>query len=238
MVFLSLRDLRKYAFALFRKYPIEKYFDTENEDYLIETDFIIYIADLPYNALNPQIVRENEGSLFSLALHEDLCRDELSIINNGTREFIVLNLFGSKNNTWFIDRKINETILSKAGNFEKLKLSIGECLCSERFENSFNNIPSQIQDSVIQHFIKAKKRNGSTCFFADGDLIKDVTPEQETAIKVFELRIFNPVAYRVYFYESAKAVYLGLIEKKPNDKVQGNQIKTSASIIKSLIVVA
>jgi putative component of toxin-antitoxin plasmid stabilization module len=66
-------------------------------------------------------------------------------------------------------------------------------------------------------------------------LIKDVTPKKEKDIRVLELRVFDPVAYRVYFYEAPDTVYFGLVEKKPSEKVQNNQINTATSIIKQLV---
>ncbi|GHV67028.1 hypothetical protein FACS1894199_11670 [Bacteroidia bacterium] len=232
------RDLRQYAYSVFRKYPIDNYFQSNDEEKLIENKYLLVIDEKPYNAFNAKIVHENNGTLFSLALHEHLCKNTLAIVDSGNNEFCIINLFGETKNTQYVEEKIKESIQSKANNFEKLKLTLGGNSCRNAFVGEFNKATPQMQEVIIQHFLKAKERNGITPFFADKELIKDVTPEKEAEIKIFELRIFEPVAYRVYFYETQGHIYLGLIEKKPNKKIQSNQIKTAVSIIKSLILVS
>jgi putative component of toxin-antitoxin plasmid stabilization module len=230
---LTDRNLKRYAFSVFGKYPAEDYFAVKDEDGLIENNYYIEINDERYDALNIKLVQENEGFLFSLALHDDLQKNTLVIKNND--EFFVFNLFGDAANTVYIDQRIRELISEKSGNFEKLLFSTGEAIFSARFKDLFDKVPKSVHNAVLGHFSAARRREGVTPFFADGGLVKDVTPEKEKDIKVFELRIFDPVAYRVYFYEAADIVYLGLVEKKPSDKVQSNQIKTAASIIKQLV---
>jgi len=229
------RELRQYAFAIFKKYPVDEHFTVKNEDDLIESDYFITIGDTKHEALNIKVVQENEGTLFSLALHDDLQQNSLNINDKNQNEYIVFNLFGEANNTDFIDKKIQELIADKSENFEKLLLVIGNNSFSERFKNGFNNVSASMQKAIVNHFEEAQNRKGNTPFYADGNLIKDVTPEKENKIKVFELRIFDPVGYRIYFSELSNKVYLALAEKKPNDKEQSSHIKTAASIIKELV---
>jgi hypothetical protein len=222
---------------VFSKYPIESHYDIKDEDRLIKNEYSILIDDVYYNAINAKIVQKNNGVFVSLALHKHLRQNSLSIKSSRIEEFIIFNLFGEVNNTQFIDKKINDSIIAKSRNFEKLQLVIGQCCCSERFVDSFNNETLEIQEAIINHFIAAKDRNGNTPFYADSRLIKDVTPEKETKVNIFELRIFEPVAYRVYFHETTATVYLGFLEKKPNKKTQSNQIKVAINCIKSLIFI-
>ena len=228
------RELKKYAFSIFKKYPVGDHFTIKNEDDFIVNDYFIAINNAEHEAFNLKLVQENDGVLFSLALHNDLQKNTLPIKDKNGCEYSVLNLFGETNNTNFIDKKIQELIAGKLGNFKKLLFSIGNCSYSERFKDGFNKASAATQEAIIKHFEEARSRKGNTPFYADGVLIKDVTLEKERKIKIFELRIFKPVPYRVYFFEALNKVYLGLIEKKPNDKEQSTHIKTAASIIKQL----
>jgi hypothetical protein len=230
------RNLRKYAFAVFRKYPVEDYFPSEDEDNLLNGNYQIAINNTVYDALNLKVVQENGGFVFSLALHEELKRDVLLISNKDKETYAVPNLFGSAENTAYIEKKIQELITANAGNFEKMINEIGICLYNDQFEDSFNRISFSVQNAIIGCFQAARKRGGPTPFYADGWLVKDVTPDREKDIRLSELRIHNPVGYRVYFYETTDRVYLGLVEKKPADRVQGNQIRTAAAIIKKLVL--
>ena len=229
------RELRQYAFAIFKKFPIDDHFTVKNEDDLIESDYFITIGGTNHEALNIKVVQENEGTLFSLALHDDLQKNNLKVNDKNENEYIVFNLFGETNNTDFIDKKIQELITDKLGNFEKLLSVIGNSSFSARFKDSFDKASIAMQETIVNHFTNAQNRNGITPFYADKSLIKDVTPKKETKIKVFELRIFDPVGYRIYFFEASNMVYLALAENKPNDKVQSSHIKTAVSIIKELI---
>lgn len=94
------------------------------------------------------------------------------------------------------------------------------------------------QNSIIADFSRAIDRNLDTRFSADGELIKDVTPDKEKSIKVYELRVFEPIAIRIYFYENGNEIYLAKIKRKPPKKSQSNDIKSSKSLIKELIKVS
>jgi hypothetical protein len=231
---LTDRNLRKYAFAVFRKYPIEDYFYSENEDDLLNGGYQMMIGNSICDALNLKLVQENGDFVFSLALYEELKRNMLLILDKDGKEYPVSNLFGDMENTAYIEKKIQELIEVNTGNFEKMIKEIGECSYNDQFENSFNKIPPSVQNAIIGCFKAAREREGSTPFYADGWRIKDVTPDKEKDIRVSELRIHNPVGYRVYFYETANCVYLGRVEKKPAARVQDNQIRTSAAVIKQL----
>lgn len=228
------KDLKRYAYAVFSKYPVQGHFSVENEDDLIEKDYAVTVNNSDYNALNLKIVQENEGALFTLGLHTDLEKDTLTIKSNDNNSFTVLNLFGEENNTTYIDKEIQKRLLAKADNFGKLISVVGECIYNDRFRINFESLPQTVQDSIIARFTTARNRGGITPFYAEekGYIIRDVTPDKEKKIKVFELKIYEPVAFRVYFYETPDEVYLGSIEKKPNKKTQSAHIETAVKIIK------
>jgi hypothetical protein len=88
---LADRDLRTYAFSLFGKYPAEEYFSVHDEDNLIGNNYYITVGNTRYDALNIKLVQENEGFLFSLALHDDLQKNVFLIKDDKGNEFAVFN---------------------------------------------------------------------------------------------------------------------------------------------------
>jgi hypothetical protein len=232
---MESKDLRIFAYRMFTKYPVVANYFIADEDNLIALDYTITIAAANYNAINSVIVSENGGVLFTLGLHEDLRKNVLVITTNTDATASVNNLYGETVNTTFISDLIEESIADTLDNYGKLLLMIGENSCSTRFKKGFEESSSIMQETILEHFQKAIDRNGASPFFSDGDLIKDITPDKcEHA--VFELRIFKPVAYRVYFYERGDKTFLALIEKKPAQKKQDNHIDAATSIINELLM--
>ncbi len=226
---------RRLAYSIFNKYPIENIFSIVDDLKLLEEDYSLTIGADKLSAINLVIANENEGVLFTLSVHNNLKQNQL-VISGTTESIQIINLFGHTPNTDFIKNEIGTNVQSKLGNFERLLAIIGNNDHSDRFKKGFNNATKTVQESIIEHFKVAKDRKGATDFYADDELIKDVTPEKELKIKVYELRIFSPVGYRVYFYETEKKVYLAIIEKKPPKKVQTTHITSSKDIIKELII--
>lgn len=229
------KDLRTLAYRIFLKYPIEKYSSEINEDELLTKEYSIRVSGTTHTAINPVIVSINNGILFTLGLHNDLRKDILTISSNTTATVDVNNLFGLEINTTYIKKIVKQSLTDKLGNFDKFLDLIGANTYSSRFASGFENTTLQVQASILEHVKAAINRNGSSIFFADGSLIKDVTPENFD-FRIFELRIFSPVAYRVYFYEAVDKIYLALIEKKPANKKQSIHIAAAASTIKQMVL--
>lgn len=227
------KDLRTLAYRIFTKHPIEKHYAEINEEDLLQNDYQLNIDGTNHTAINPVIVSVNNGVLFTLGLHQDLRKDVLNIISNTEATVDVNNLFGLAENTTYIKEIIKQSTIDKLENFEKLLAIVGNNTYSPRFKKSFDGLSSQVQESILEHFEAAKARNGITPFFADNDLVKDVS-EQGIAFRVFELRIFKPVPFRVYFYEGQTRTYLAMVEKKPADKKQDNHIDAATSIISQM----
>lgn len=174
---LTDRDLRNFAFRVFTKYPIEKYYFDIDEDDLITKDYEINIDGNSYSAINLAIACTNNGILFTLAIHEELKRNELKISSNTNDTISIINLFGYDENTKFIVNLVKDLLESKLNNFDRLLSIIGSHRMSSRFKKGFEYLSALVQDSIIEHFAKARNRKGKTPFHADGELIKDVTPE-------------------------------------------------------------
>jgi hypothetical protein len=233
---LEDRNLRKYAFAVFGKYPIENYFAVKDVEDLVEGSYNIMVDNITYDAMNLKMAHENGGLVFSLPLHRDLEKNVLLITDKNCNEYCILNLFGDDENTAHVDKNIQEQITARAGNFARLIHEVGKCFYNSQFEAAFNKVSFSVQAAIIDRFKAARNRRGPTPFYADGDMVKDVSPNKGKSIRVSELRIHRPVGYRVYFYEATDGVYLGLVQKKPADRVQSSHITTAAAVIGQLMV--
>ncbi|MFA7687607.1 MAG: hypothetical protein WCY25_07065 [Moheibacter sp.] len=108
-------------------------------------------------------------------------------------------------------------------NLEKLKTLIPNFKFSNTFEKEFVDLADNIQNSIIDEFKKAKDRNLKTPFFPDTKIVKDVT-QSNFSHKIMELRVYTPVALRVYFNELNDSVNLISIEQKSNSN-QNEDIK-------------
>jgi hypothetical protein len=232
---MQSRDLRTLAYRCFTKYPVEKYYAQINEDDVLGKEYSLTVNGVVFSAVNPVIVATNNGVLFTLGVHADLMRNTLSIASNTGGSVEVDNLFGRESNTSYIRDTIQQWVVEKLDNLEELLASVGANETSKRFISGYERAPLNIQRAIIEHFNAAIARQGHTRFFADGNLIKDVTPERNPH-RVCELRIFNPAPFRVYFHEGPNKVYLALVEKKPAPKKQDDNINAAASIVNQLLL--
>lgn len=111
--------------------------------------------------------------------------------------------------------------------------SLETSVLSQRFEKDFHSLDIAVQESIINYFDKARKRGLATPFYPDTKIIKDVTPDK-SKVKVMELRVYQPVALRVYFSEYNGKVLVGNIEQKSNPN-QSDDIKAAHKILEKLI---
>lgn len=234
---LSLnKDEKNYALSLFKKYPIESFYPDLEVDNILDNDYLLTVDNTNYDAINAKINSLHDGFLFSLGIHDDLRKDKLEIKERNDKEEICLidNLFGEVINTSYnisqIEKKIHD---SKVG-FEKFLSLFNNPIFYDSFKAEYESLSSTLQNRIYDRMFAAKNRGLPTPFASDKDLIKDVTPEKENEIKIFELRIFEPICTRLYFHEDNKDVYLSSITKKPAKKSQSTDIKTNISRIKSL----
>lgn len=173
---LEDRNLRKYAFAVFGKYPIEDYFALRDMEALVEGGYRVMVDNIACDAINLKLAHENDGLAFSLPLHGDLEKNALLITDKNSNEYCILNLFGDDGNTDYIEKIIQEQNAAKAGNFARLIHEVGKCSYNSQFEEAFNKAPFSVQAAIIGRFKAARNRRGPSPFYADGDMIKDVSP--------------------------------------------------------------
>lgn len=232
------REIRILAYTYFNKFPIESFYHIVDEDSLLSNKYSIVVDNTGYDATREKIVYDNTGILFTLALHPDLRIDNLTIHENSQNDYSVLNLFGDDANTKYLLTVIEKEIFNKLDNFNKFTELIGKCKYSSKFKKDFEALTYETQIRLLSRIVEAKNRKLVTNFASDNNLIKDVTPTKENQIRLFELRLFNPVAIRLYFFETKEMVFLASIKKKPQTRVQDNDISNSLSIIKEMISIS
>lgn len=229
------RELKKIALSNFGKYPVDNYYDQINTDDLIKYGYFISINNIELDGLNAKIVADNGGILFTLPIHNDLKKHTLIISDNEKNNCEVSNQFGDLINTALISDFIKADLVKSTNGFDKLLAIVGECDYDSRFKSDFENLTSVTQTFLLKEIEYAINRKAKTRFYPDDKLIKKVTPFKEKEIEIFELRIYSPVAIRMYFYETPSKIYFGSIDGKPKKKVQDNDILNAASVIKELL---
>jgi putative component of toxin-antitoxin plasmid stabilization module len=113
-------------------------------------------------------------------------------------------------------------------NFEQLTAFLGNSVITKNFEKSYASLSSDAQKSIKEEFEKAANRNLATRFYPDTKIVKDVSVSKKCT--VYELRVFQPVALRVYFNEIGETVYLASIEQKSNPD-QNEDIKKAEKLL-------
>lgn len=234
---LSLgRDEKNYALSLFKKFPVENFYPDLEYDNILDKNYTITVNDIQYDGINAKINSLHNGFLFSLGIHEDIKKNQLELkeLNNKEEPCLIDNLFGNDQNKEYnksqIEIKINE---SRKG-YDKILTLFKKPIFYNRFKEEYESLSKDTQDRIYDRLDTAINRKLPTSFAADNNLIKDVTPASEKEVKIFELRIFEPVCVRLYFYEENQNVYLASIRKKPAKKSQTADIKNCVSIIKAL----
>ncbi len=230
------RELLKIASRNFGKYPVEEHYNQVDIDMLLGGGFTISINKVEHDATNAKIVQNNNGVLFTLPVHDELKKNAITISDKTKQTCEALNQYGADSNTTFISDYIQADIVKRADGFDKLLALVGHCEHDARFKEDFENLTYSTQKKMLSHVQHAIERKATTRFYPDDEKIKDVTPEKEKGIKIFELRVFEPVAIRMYFYETPNKIYFGSINKKPKKKVQNNDILNATSVIKELII--
>lgn len=228
------RDYRITALTNFNKYPID-FFLKSDDDELLEGNFFINVGEEKFDGINAQISFLNNGILFSFGLHDDIRKDEITIYQENKLHSAIRNLFGHTTNTASLILSINNHLAQSLDGFAKFLNIFSDPIYFKSLKSDFESFPLNCQNAIIDGFSQAVLRKLNTNFASDGKLIKDVTPEKEKNVQVYELRIFVPVAIRIYFYEKGNRIYLAKIKKKPSKKTQSNDIKVSNSLIKELI---
>lgn len=212
------REARTLAFAYFTKYPIQYHLQSDDiTEQILEEQYFIEGLD----ATNLAIAEHNKCLLFSVAIHISIKNNRL-LIKGKSKELALDNLYGEKQNSQYIESQIQKINVASLELFDRLKAELKEPIYTKAFEKAFNSARVEVQQSIIENFAAAPDRKLKTPYFPDnkeGGLISDVTPDNNRKrAKIYELRIYHPVALRVYFYECDDTIFISGIGYKKDYK--------------------
>lgn len=231
------REIRTLAFAYFTKYPIQFHLQSHKiDDKILEEQYCFEDID----ATNLAIAKHNGCFFFSVAVHKSI-ENNILHIKGKSEELAVDNLYGEEKNTQYIESQILKINAISLNLFEQLKVELKDLIYSTAFEKAFLSEPNEVQISIIDMFIYAKKRGLATPYYPDTKIIKDVTPDNNNKkAKIYELRVYSPKSLRIYFFEFKGIVYIAKLEykssyKKVDSTSQAKDIKRSLTIIDNMI---
>lgn len=238
---ISDTSLKRLAFYYFQKYPIDAYFSLEDDviDRLLTLNYGVNINKRSFIAINLAMVHQNNGFVFTTALHDDLKQHLLCLkphlsLKVEEPNLEIHNLFGEEGNTRIIREKIVSLNNLNLSNIENLKQVLGDFIFSSKFERDFSGLSDAEQTSIIDDFKKAKERKLLSPFYPDTKIIKDVTPDKPKC-NVYELRVYTPTALRVYFNEYNGKVFVASIGFKGSTK-QSEDIKKAHTTLNKIIL--
>ncbi len=220
------KALKRLAFYYFRRYPIDEDVDIDDES-LFEKNYSIKLGDDTVETFYLPYISIAKGYLFTLQIHDDLKAHQLELIenNDSADKLLINNLYGEVDNTKIVTSIIEEVGTVKLSTLEKVKSIIEEVKSLKSFDRDFFKLSVIEQESVLTLLETVKKENYLFPIKPDNDKIKEVTLDK-TTIEIYELRIFNPKALRVYFSFNGKVLLFGLLGSKSSGN-QGNDIKTA-----------
>ncbi|MEO1419048.1 MAG: hypothetical protein AAFW00_27585, partial [Bacteroidota bacterium] len=101
-----------------------------------------------------------------------------------------------------------------------------------RIAESFDALRQEEVEAILSKLKEIKGRGLTTPFAPDTKIVKEVSSDSKMT-KVRELRIYQPVALRLYFQEEGEKIFLLSIQKKSNPD-QNKDIKEAQRMYKRL----
>ncbi len=112
---------------------------------------------------------------------------------------------------------------------DKIAKILGYCKTSEAFISEFENCSIEMQNAGVELFEKAIEKD--VLLYPDNKICKDVTPSNGK-YSVIELRIYSPVAYRIYYHFYDGICFIGALGKKSGN--QNSDIVKAHDLISNL----
>lgn len=110
--------------------------------------------------------------------------------------------------------------------FEKIISKFQKVEHTAKFQKTFNGLNEDVRGSILNKLDDAIAQN---CIKQpDGNIVKEVSVSDKC--KVLELRVYNPVALRVYFNMENEIVNFASIEQKSNPN-QNEDIKNAEKLL-------
>ena len=198
------RTLRNLVCSWLTHYPVRAYLDeTFNEDELIEQDYKLTVSGTHYPAMNLAIAHFNGIFLFTLGVHNDLCKNELTLNGTEGKTLTVSNLYGNEqDNIAYIERLITESELSSLSISEQIdQLLGGRVKRTNAYMQSFSKLGTANQQAVLDRLKEAKEK-GLLDFKVDDDIFRHTSgydKKEKYYGAVCELRVREPKEIRIYF---------------------------------------
>lgn len=193
--------------------------------------------DFFINSIFPYICNDREiFHIYDFFMKLSPCKDEInneSLANNycnseqnGFLGIIFNNLSISEHKKIRNNNDYNNWNLYYSSNQEIIEQTLGKSVLSNKFLKGFNSYNKNIQEEIISKFKEAIERD--LINYPDSKIISNVSFSDKAV--VLELRIYSPVALRVYFNYLDGIYYLASIENKSNPN-QNEDIKKAEKLL-------
>lgn len=198
------QSVRNLVCSWLKNYPVRDYIDeTINEDDLIEQSYTLSIGGTDYPATNLAIARYNGIFLFTLGIHEDLRKNELTLIGSGDKSLSVCNLYSQQpENVAYVEQLIIDAENSTLSITEQIdKLFGGRVKRTNAYCQAFSKLGEANQQAILARLKRAKELN-LLDFKVDDDIFRHTSgfdKKEKYYGPVFELRIREPKEIRIYF---------------------------------------
>lgn len=198
------RSVRTLICSWLVNYPVRDYLDENiNEADLVEQSYTLSVAGTEYPATNLAIAHNNGVFLFTLGVHADLRRNELTLAGTGGQTLSVCNLYSNDaDNIARVKEFIDNSETATLGITEQIDHMLGgRVKRTNAYTQSFNKLETANQQSILDRLKSAKNLN-LLDFRVDNDIFrhtKGYDKKEKTYGAVYELRIREPKEIRIYF---------------------------------------
>lgn len=207
------RALRNLISSWLTHYPVRDYLDeTINEDDLIEQSYTLSVAEKDYPATNLAIAYNNGIFLFTLGVHQDLCKNELTLKGIGEKTVSVSNLYGDDPaNVAFIERLITDSEIISLTISEQIdRLLGGRVKRTSAYQQSFSKLGAGNQQAILDRLKEAEEQK-LLDFKVDNDIFRHTSgydKKEKFYGPVYELRVREPKEIRIYFQYVDNVYYI------------------------------
>lgn len=217
------QSVRNLVCSWLKNYPVREYLDeTINEDDLIEQSYTHSIAGTEYPATNLAIAHYNGIFLFTLGIHEDLRKNELTLVGAGDKSLSVCNLYSQQpENVAFVEQFIIDAENSTLSITEQIdKILGGRVKRTNAYCQAFSKLGEANQQSILVRLKRAQELN-LLDFKVDDDIFRHTSgfdKKEKFYGPVYELRIRDPKEIRIYFQFIDSIYYVLSMGGKGNDQ--------------------
>lgn len=208
---IGSRALRNLISSWLTHYPVREYLDeTINEDELVEQNYTLSVAGKEYEATNLAIAYNNGIFLFTLGVHADLRKNELTLKGSVEKTITVCNLYGNEQtNVSFVEQFVTEAENSSLSISEQIdRLLGGRVKRTSAYQQSFRKLGAANQQAILDRLKEAEEQK-LLGFRVDNDIFRHTSgydKKEKFYGPVYELRVREPKEIRIYF-QYVESVY-------------------------------